>query len=397
MEVVVEALRPYGTTIFTEMSALAQACGAVNLSQGYPDFDGPEEIRAKAAEAIMRGPNQYAPSIGIPELRQAVAGKMKRFYDVEVDASDEITVASGATEGLCATLLGILEPGDEVILLEPFYDAYPAVCALARANIRYVSLQGPEFQLPKQELAQAFGPNTKAIVINNPQNPCGKVFSREELTFLAHLCAEHDAYAVADEVYEHLVYDGREHVSLLSVPGLRNRAFVVSSTAKTFSMTGWKVGYVIAAPELSRAVRMSHQFITFCGQSALQEAMAFAIDFPDSYYDRLLADYTRRREWLCQALRNIGFHVYLPEGAYYVLVDITPLGYDDDVAFCRMLPEQAGVAAIPCSYFWKERWYGRELVRFCFCKKDETLEEGVRRLEKWSNEKISIDGKGMVK
>jgi N-succinyldiaminopimelate aminotransferase len=393
MEVVVKALRPYGTTIFTEMSTLAQACGAVNLSQGYPDFDGPEEIRAKAAEAIMRGPNQYAPSIGIPELRQAVARKMKRFYDVEVNASDEITVASGATEGLCATLLGILEPGDEVILLEPFYDAYPAVCALARANIRYVSLQGPEFRLPKHELAQAFGPNTKAIVINNPQNPCGKVFSREELSFIAHLCMEHDAYAVADEVYEHLVYDDREHVSLLSVPGLRNRAFVVSSTAKTFSMTGWKVGYVIAAPELSRAVRMSHQFITFCGQSALQEAMAFAIDFPDSYYDRLLADYTRRREWLCQALRNIGFHVYLPEGAYYVLVDITPLGYDDDVAFCRMLPEQAGVAAIPCSYFWKERGYGRELVRFCFCKKDETLEEGVGRLEKWSNEKISVDGK----
>jgi N-succinyldiaminopimelate aminotransferase len=374
------------------MSTLAQACGAVNLSQGYPDFDGPEEIRAKAAEAIMRGPNQYPPSIGIPELRQAVARKMKRFYDVEVDASHEITVASGATEGLCATLLGILEPGDEVVLLEPFYDAYPAVCALARTNIRYVSLQGPECRLPKEELAQAFGPNTKAIVINNPQNPCGKVFSREELSFIAHLCAEYDAYAIADEVYEHLVYDDREHVSLLSVPGLRNRGFVVSSTAKTFSMTGWKVGYVIAAPELSRAVRMSHQFITFCGQSALQEAMAFAIDFPDSYYDELLTDYTRRRDWLCQALRNIGFHVYLPEGAYYVQVDITPLGYDDDVAFCRILPEQAGVAAIPCSYFWKERRYGRALVRFCFCKKDETLEEGVRRLEKWSREKISVIG-----
>lgn len=383
-KVLVEALRPFGTSIFTEMTGLANAYGAVNLSQGFPDFDGPEEIRAKAAEAIMRGPNQYAPSNGIPELRQAIARKTKRFYGVEVDPDKEITVTSGATEGLCATLLGILEPGDEVILLEPFYDSYPPVAALTRADIRYVSLQSPDFRLPREKLVKAFGPRTKAIVINNPQNPCGKVYSKEELTFIASLCAEHEVYAIADEVYEHLVYDGREHVTLLSLPQLKDRAFVISSTAKTFSMTGWKVGYVIASPELSHAVAMSHQFITFAGQSALQEAMAFAMDFPDSYYNELLADYTRWRDLLCDALRDIGFHVYPTEGTYYLLVDITSVGFDDDLAFCRMLPEQAGVAAIPSSYFWKDRRHGRKLARFCFSKKDETLEEAIRRLKRWA-------------
>ncbi len=382
-EVAIKALRPFGTTIFTEINSLAAAFDTINLSQGFPDFDGPEEVRAKAADAIMRGPNQYIPSAGIPLLRQAVARKMERFYGVEVDAGNEITVTSGATEGLCATFLGILEPGDEIILLEPAYDTYPPISAIARATIRYVPLRRPDFSIPKEELANAFGPNTKCIVINNPHNPCGKVFSKEELGFIASLCSQHDAYAIGDEVYEHLVYDDRVHTTLLSIPELRDRAFVISSTAKTFSMTGWKVGYVIAAPELSRAVRLSHQFITFCGQSALQEAMAFALDLPDSYYERLLLDYTRRRDWICEALTEIGFRVYVPEGAYYVLVDITPLGFDDDLAFCRMLPEKAGVAAIPCSFFWKDRRDGRDLVRFCFCKRDQTLEEGIRRLRRW--------------
>jgi N-succinyldiaminopimelate aminotransferase len=382
-DVVIGALRPFGTSIFTEMTGLANRHGAVNLAQGFPDFDGPEEIRAKAAEAIMRGPNQYAPSRGIPELRQAVARKMKRFYEVEVDADKEVTVTSGATEGLCATLLGILEPGDELILLDPCYDSYRPVAAMTRADIRYVSLRAPDFRIPREELVEAFGPRTKAIVINNPHNPCTKVFSREEFALIGSLCAEHDAYAVGDEVYEHLVYDGRKHVTLLSVPELRDRAFVISSTAKTFSMTGWKVGYVVASPELSRAVTMSHQFITFCGQSALQEAMAFAFDFPDSYYAELLADYTRRRNWLCEALRDIGLHVYPTEGTYYALVDIRSLGFDNDLAFCRMLPKQAGVAAIPYSYFSKDRRQGRELVRLCFCKKDETLQEAIRRLRRW--------------
>ncbi|MEJ2587290.1 MAG: methionine aminotransferase [Deltaproteobacteria bacterium] len=381
-EVVVKALRPYGTSIFTEMTLLSNRYDAVNLSQGFPDFDGPEEIRSRAADAIRRGPNQYALSYGIPELRHAISRKMKRFYGVDVDPDEEITVTAGATEGLCATLLGILEPGDEVILLEPAYDSYAPIAALARANIRYVSLEPPHFNLPKERLSDAFGPNTRAIVINNPQNPCGKVFTKEELAFIGTLCHEHDAFMIADEVYEHLVYDG-QHVTLLNLPSMKGRVFVISSTAKTFSMTGWKIGYVTASPALTRAVRMSHQFITFCGQSALQEAMAFAMDFPDTYYDQLCRDYLKKRDMLSDALSDLGFTVYPCEGTYYLLVDITSLGYDDDVSFCRMLPEKGGVAAIPCSCFWEERGSGRNLARFCFCKKEETLKEAIRRLRRW--------------
>ena len=382
-EIVVEALRPFGTSIFTDMTALANAQGAINLSQGFPDFDGPEAIRKKAAEGIVRGPNQYAPSMGIPQFREAVARKMMRFYGVEVDPESEVTVTAGATEGLCATLLGILEPEDELILLEPWFDSYPPIAALAGARIRYVSLQVPDFSLPREALAEAFNDRTKAILINSPQNPCGKVFTREELAFIAELCLKHDAYVIGDEVYEYLVYDGREHVTLLSLPELRERAFVISSTAKTFSMTGWKQGWVVAAPSLTRAVRMSHQFIVFCGQSPLQEAMAFALDFPDSYYDQFLTDYARRRDLLCEALLDLGFNVFVPEGTYYVMVDIRSMDHEDDLAFCQMLPHKAGVAAIPASYFWKNRSQGRNLVRFCFCKKEETLHEAIRRLKGW--------------
>jgi len=387
-EVVIKALRPYGTTIFTEMSALARAHHAVDLSQGFPDFDGPEEIRKVAADAILSGPNQYVPSQGIPELRQAIARKMKRFYGVDVNEDHEITVTTGATEGLCAAMLGILEQDDEVILLTPAYDAYPPLASLRGAKIRYVSLEGTEFRLPRKKLVEAFGPRTRVIVINNPQNPCGKVFTRDELEFIGSLCREYDALAIGDEVYEHLVFDGRRHVTMLSVPDLRDRAFVVSSTAKTFSMTGWKTGYVIAAPSLTRAVRMSHQFITFCGNPAMQKAMTFGIDLSDAYYETLLSDYTGRRNRLCESLREIGFRVHEPAGTYYVIVDITPLGFDDDFSFCRMLPEKAGVAAIPCSCFWENRSRGRELVRFCFCKKDETLREGIQRLKKWFGEAV---------
>jgi N-succinyldiaminopimelate aminotransferase len=380
---VVKALRPFGTSIFTEMTSLANEFGAVNLSQGFPDFEGPLEVRQKAAEAIIRGPNQYPPSMGIPALRQAVARKMMRFYGIEVNPDTEITVTAGATEGLTATLLGILEPGDEVILIEPAYDSYAPIASLAGASIRYVRLTPPDFELPVDELSAAFGPRTKAVMVNTPQNPCGKVFTRAELELIGELCSRHDCFAISDEVYEHLVFDRKGHTTILSVPALRERGFLVSSTAKTFSMTGWKQGYVIASPRLSRAVRMSHQFITFSGQPALQEAMAAAIDSPDSYYKDLLSSYTRKRSYLCGALRELGFRVLEPQGAYYILADIRPLGYDDDYAFCRMLPKAAGVAAIPASCFWRDRSCAREYVRFCFCKKDETLEEGVRRLRKW--------------
>jgi N-succinyldiaminopimelate aminotransferase len=381
--VLTRALSPFGTTIFTEMTALAERHDAVNLSQGFPDFDGPEAIRRRAAEAVIRGPNQYTPSAGIPELREAISRKMERFYGLDVDPEREVTVTAGATEALCATFLGILEPGDEVILLEPWYDSYPPILSMAHARIRYVPLRPPLFDLPRDELARAFGPGTRAIVINNPQNPIGKVYTEEELSYIGALCEEHDAYAVGDEVYENLVYDGRSHVTLLGIPALRDRAFVISSTAKTFSMTGWKIGYVVASSGLSHAVRMSHQFITFCGQGALQKAMAAALDSPDGYYRQLLADYTGRRDLLCAGLEDIGFGVTVPQGCYFVVSDITPLGYEGDFSFCHMLPREAGVAAIPCSCFYRDRHEGRRLVRFCFCKSEDTLHEALRRLGRW--------------
>ena len=381
--VVASAFAPYGTSIFTDMTMLAIEHGAVNLSQGFPDFDGPLEIREAAARAIVDGPNQYSPTIGMPSLRRAVADKMSRFHNLSLDPDLEVTALAGATEGLAATLLGLVEPGDEVILLEPSYDLYPAMIARAGGIPVYVPLERPGFGLPQKELTEAFGQRTKAIVVNNPQNPCGKVFSRDELELISSLCEQHDAYAIGDEVYEHLVYDGREHVTLLDVRGLRQRAVVISSTAKTFSMTGWKVGYTTACPELTEAVRMAHQFITYCTPGAFQEAMAAAIGMGDDYYRGLLESYTGKRAWLCGALRDMGFDVLEPEGTYYCSIDVGALDFEDDLAFCRYLAAEVGVAAIPSSFFWKDRRGGRDLVRFCFCKKDETLKEGIRRLGKW--------------
>jgi N-succinyldiaminopimelate aminotransferase len=380
---VCEALRPYGTSIFTDMNLLANAHGAVNLSQGFPDFDGPEEVRRRAADEILKGPNQYAPTIGVAPLRQAVAEKMARFYGVRVDPDAEVTATAGATEGLAAAILGLVEPGDEVVLLDPSYDLYPAMIARAGGVPVHVPLEGRSFALPKEALAAAFGPRTKAIIINNPQNPCGKVYAAEELAFIADLCRARGALAVGDEVYEHIVYDGRRHTSLLAVPGLRDRAIVVSSTAKTFSMTGWKVGYVAAAEELTRAVRMCHQFLTYCTPPAFQIAMAAAIRMDDAYYADLHDMYTRKRDKLCAALAEVGLDVLVPEGTYYASVRIDGLGFEDDAAFCRHLTTEVGVAAIPSSAFYEGRRGGRNLVRFCFCKRDETLDEAIRRLKAW--------------
>lgn len=377
------ALRPYGTSIFTDMTLLANEHGAVNLSQGFPDFDGPEEIRRRAANAILEGPNQYAPTIGVAKLRMAVAEKLERFHGVRVDPDAEVTATAGATEGLAAALLGVVEPGDEVVLIDPSYDLYPAMIARAGGVPIHVPLEGRSFALPEAALAAAFGPRTRAIVLNNPQNPCGKVYTAEELAFIAGLCREHGAIAIGDEVYEHILFDGRRHVSLLAVTGMRERAIVVSSTAKTFSMTGWKVGYVAAAPELTRAVRASHQFLTYCTPPAFQIAMADAIRMGDAYYAELAATYARKREKLCGALAEVGLDVLRPEGTYYASVRIDDLGFEDDTAFCRYLTAEVGVAAIPSSAFYEGRRGGRNLVRFCFCKRDETLDEAIRRLEAW--------------
>jgi N-succinyldiaminopimelate aminotransferase len=380
---VASALRPYGTSIFTDMTLLAAEHGAINLSQGFPDFDGPEEIRRRAADRILEGPNQYAPTIGVAELRRAVAAKMARFYGVGLDPDAEITATAGATEGLAAVFLGLLEPGDEVVLLDPSYDLYPAMIARAGGVPVHVPLERPGFALPRERLRAAFNERTRAIVVNNPQNPCGKVFSPDELAFIAALCLEHGAVAVGDEVYEHLVYDGRRHTTLLDVPGLRDRAVVVNSTAKTFSMTGWKVGYVMAAPELTRAVRMSHQFLTFCTPPAFQLAMAEAIAMDDAYYGGLLASYEAKRALLCAGLADAGLAALPCEGTYFASVAIDTARFEDDLAFCRFLAAEVGVAAIPSSYFYEGRRGGRDLVRFCFCKRDETLEEAIRRLRAW--------------
>jgi len=381
--VICSALEPFGTTIFTEMTLLSNRKEAINLSQGFPDFDGPKEVLKAASEAILRGPNQYCPSIGVASLRSAVSKKMRRFYSVDVDPDSQVTVTAGATEGLAATLLSLLETGDEVILLEPCYDLYQAMVARAGARAVFVSLERPGFGLPRDELKRAFSQKTRAILINNPQNPCGKVFSFEELALLGSLCEEHNVIMISDEVYEHLVYDDRHHVTLLNIPSLADRSIVISSTAKTFSMTGWKVGYVVASEPLSEAVRMSHQFLTFCTPGALQEAMAMAIEMEDSYYQSLLNDYSLKRERLCNALSDMGFPVLKPEGTYYTSIDIGDLDFEDDVAFCHYLVSQVGVAAIPSSFFWNERRDGRDLVRFCFCKRDETLDEAIRRLRRW--------------
>jgi N-succinyldiaminopimelate aminotransferase len=382
-EPICNAFRPFGTSIFTEMTALSNSVGAVNLSQGFPDFDGPDEVKQAAARAILNGSNQYAPSIGVPSLRKAVAAKLKRFHGMVVDPDTQVTVTSGATEGLTASLLGILEAGDEVIVLEPCYDLYPPMIARAGAKAVYVALKRPGFTLPEEALRKAFGPRTRAIMINNPLNPCGKVFSRDELELIGRLCKAHNAIAIGDEVYEHIVYDNRPHVTLAEVPNLKERAIVVSSTAKTFSMTGWKIGYAVASPLLTQAVRMSHQFITYCTPPALQEAMALALAMEDSYYDQLLRSYTQKRELLCNVLSDAGFDVLWPEGTYYVTVDIGNLDFEDDLSFCRYLTTEIGVAAIPESSFFEQRRGGLDLVRFCFCKKEATLEEAAQRLKRW--------------
>jgi N-succinyldiaminopimelate aminotransferase len=365
------------------MTILSDRVGAINLSQGFPDFDGPDEVKQAAVHAILNGSNQYAPSMGVPSLRRAVAAKLKRFHGVEADPDTQVTVTSGATEGLTASLLGILDAGDEVIVLEPCYDLYPPMIARAGAKAVYVPLKRPGFTLSEEALKKAFGPRTRAIIINNPLNPCGKVFSRNELEFIGALCKAHDVIAIGDEVYEHIVYDARPHVTLIDVPDLAERAIVVSSTAKTFSMTGWKIGYVIASPPLTQAVRMSHQFITYCTPPALQEAMAHGLGMSDDYYEELLTSYTGKREMLCNVLDAAGFRVLWPEGTYYVTVDIGDLEFKDDLDFCRYLTTEVGVAAIPESSFFSEKRRERDLVRFCFCKKEETLKEAAKRLKRW--------------
>ncbi len=372
-------LQGFGTSIFAEMTALAVRHDAVNLGQGFPDFDGPAFLKTAAIAAIEQGKNQYSRSFGMPDLNAAIAEHRRRFYGLELDPDAEITVMHGATECIAATLLALLDVGDEVVLFEPFYDSYTPMTALAGATTKVVTLRAPNFDYVPAELEAAIGPRTRAIVLNSPHNPSGKVFSRAELEHIAKLCVEHDLVAITDEVYEHLVFEG-EHVPLITLPGMRERTVMISSTGKTFSFTGWKVGYTCASPALTRAVRSTHQFLTFCSGAPYQLAMAQGLRAGDDYFTGFVRDYRSRRDRLCEGLASVGFEVLVPAGTYFVCTDIRPLGFDDDMALCRLLPEKVGVAAIPNSAFYANKHEGKHLVRWAFCKTDAVLDAGVARL-----------------
>ncbi|MFF4870134.1 pyridoxal phosphate-dependent aminotransferase [Streptomyces sp. NPDC090109] len=378
-------LAEFGTTIFAEMSALAAETGAINLGQGFPDTDGPEEIREAAVRALRDGRgNQYPPGPGVPELRAAIADHQRERYGLEYDPDAEVLVTAGATEAIAAALLALVEPGDEVIALEPYYDSYAACVAMAGGTRVPVTLRPREgsYVLDLDELRAAVTDRTRLILLNTPHNPTGTVLTRAELTAVAELAVERDLLVVTDEVYEHLVFDGAEHVPIASLPGMRERTVTISSAGKTFSFTGWKVGWITASPELTSAVRSAKQFLTYVSAGPFQYAVAEALRLPDAYFDALRADLAAKRDLLGEGLAQAGFGVYRPSGTYFVTTDIRPLGATDGFAFCRSLPERAGVVAIPNAVFYDHRDEGAPFVRFAFCKKTEVLEEAVSRLKR---------------
>jgi N-succinyldiaminopimelate aminotransferase len=370
-------LAGFGTTIFTEMSALAERTGAVNLGQGFPDEDGPPELLAAAQEAIRAGHNQYAPLPGVPALRRAVAEHQARFYGLEVDPDDGVQITFGATEAIAAALLSLLEPGDEVVLIDPAYDSYAACVAFAGGVRRTVTLRPPDWALDGDALRAAIGPRTRALLLNSPHNPTGKVFARAELELVAAACREHDLIAITDEVYEHLVFDG-EHVPLATLDGMAERTLTISSLGKTFSCTGWKTGWATGPAELVAGVRVAKQFLTFAGGTPFQHAGAVALGLGDDWYAAFADGMRERRDRLCDGLAAAGLQVLRPAGTYFanVLVD------GDGAEFCRALPERAGVVAIPTGVFYEDPEPGRSLVRFTFCKRPEVIDEGVRRLRR---------------
>lgn len=375
-------LAEFGTTIFAEMSALAVRTGSINLGQGFPDTDGPEEIREAAVRALRDGHgNQYPPGPGVPELRTAIAEHQQRRYGLTHDPDTEVLVTAGATEAIAAAMLALLEPGDEVIAFEPYYDSYAACVAMAGGVRVPLTLRAPDFRPDLDALRDAITPRTRLLLLNSPHNPTGMVLTREELTAIAGLAVEHDLLVVTDEVYEHLVFEG-EHIPLISLPGMRERTVSISSAGKTFSYTGWKVGWVTAAAPLLAAVRTAKQYLTYVSAGPFQYAIAEALRLPDAYFDGFRADLRRKRDLLGDGLRAAGFEVHRPQGTYFITTDITPFGEKDAYAFCRALPERCGVVAIPNSVFYDDPDAGRSQVRFTFCKKDDVLHEAVNRLQR---------------
>ncbi|MFG3240725.1 pyridoxal phosphate-dependent aminotransferase [Streptomyces sp. NPDC048157] len=375
-------LAEFGTTIFAEMSALAVRTGSINLGQGFPDTDGPEEIREAAVRALRDGHgNQYPPGPGIPELRTAIADHQQRFRGLALDPDTEVLVTAGATEAIAAAMLALLEPGDEVIAFEPYYDSYAACIAMAGGVRVPLTLRAPDFRPDLDTLRDAVTPRTRLLLLNSPHNPTGMVLTREELSAIAALAVERDLLVVTDEVYEHLVFEG-EHIPLASLPGMRDRTVSISSAGKTFSYTGWKVGWVTAAAPLVAAVRTAKQYLTYVSAGPFQYAIAEALRLPDGYFDGLRTDLRRKRDLLGDGLRAAGFEVHQPQGTYFITTDITPFGEKDAYAFCRALPERCGVVAIPNSVFYDDPDAGRSQVRFTFCKRDDVLHDAVGRLRR---------------
>ena len=371
-------LQGLGTTIFAEMSALAAETGAINLGQGFPDVDGPPEVAEAAITAIRDGHNQYPPIDGIPELRTAIARHQQRFWGLEVDPDREVVVTAGATEAVTAALIGLCDPGDEIVVFDPTYDSYRAAAAMAGVTVRAVVLRPPSYAIDPDELARAFTDRTRLVLLNTPHNPTGKVFTDAELTMIAEACAERDVLVVSDEVYEHLVYDG-EHRPIATLPGMAERTVTISSAGKTFSFTGWKVGWATGPAELVGAVRTAKQFMSFVNGAPFQPAVAVGLDLDDSFYADLRDGYRERRDMLCDGLAAAGFEVFRPAGTYFATVDIRSVDATDGLDFCRRLPERAGVVGVPTSVFYGDPDDGRHLVRFAFCKRPEVLAEAVER------------------
>jgi N-succinyldiaminopimelate aminotransferase len=377
-------LQGLGTTIFAEMSALALRTESINLGQGFPDVDGPESVIDAAVSALRGGRNQYAPGLGVPELRLAIAAHQARFYDFMLDPDSEIVVTTGATEAIAAALLGLVDPGDEVVALEPYYDSYAACIAMAGGVRVPVTLRAPGFRLDTDALRAAVTPRTALLLVNSPHNPTGMVLNDEELSAIADVAREHDLVVITDEVYEHLTYGAARHVPLATLDGMRERTVTISSGGKSFSFTGWKVGWASGPPDLVRAVLTAKQFLTFTSGAPLQPAIASALALPDEYFTGFRASLQAKRDRLCRGLEDIGFEVFKPEGTYFVTTDIRPLGFDDGIDFCLRLPERCGVVAIPHEVFYDDKHVGKHLVRWAFCKQDSVLDAAIERLQRLS-------------
>lgn len=378
-------LKPFGTTVFAQMSALATKTNAVNLGQGFPDTDGPAEVAAAAAQAVLNGPNQYPPLPGQPDLRAAVAEHAQRFYDMSYDSDTEVLITAGATEAIAGAVLSLCDHGDEVITFEPTYDSYGANIAMAGAIKRVVLLDAPDYGLDIDDLKAKVNERTQAIILNTPHNPTGKVFTRDELTQIAEVVVEHDLVVISDEVYEHMVFEG-EHIPIASLPGMRERTITIGSAGKSFSFTGWKVGWLTAPKPLRDAVMVAKQFLTFVNAAPLQPAVAVGLRLGDEYFDSLREDLRTKRDFLSAGLSRCGFDVLTTQGTYFLTADISNIARtaqmpSTSIDFCMALPERAGVVAVPSEVFYETREAGRSLVRFAFCKKDEVLAEAVSRLE----------------